>query len=329
MSRACLGNMSGEPIDRPMLQKLLDIHMQAAPLLELQAQLLGVKTIDPESLEAHVAVGVVERGHELAKIQGSGDGIDRCDNDRASLDDVHAMMPRFPGRNISLTIDHPPAVVGPELRSSLLSGLCPIFAPARRGGALEPTLSPGDLSRNRSRVESMSIVRSWHEMASGWHARTSGTVFAGAFGAIALAGYMAVQAPVPSNFDNVGISVVSTAATVPSENSVTSAVGIFVAGMAQGDEDVVWAFASEEDQAALGTEVAVYEAYADAFPQLTDVAEVHVGTVREEGDTPFVPVVLQDKAGATWVADFGFWMNDAGDWTLISLDIKPASDNSV
>ena len=166
-------------------------------------------------------------------------------------------------------------------------------------------------------------------MASGWHARTSGTVFAGAFGAIALAGYMAVQTPVPSKFDNAGISVVSTAATVPSENSVKSAVGTFVAGMAQGDEDVVWAFASEEDQAALGTEVAVYDAYADAFPQLTDVAEVHVGTVREEGDTPFVPVVLQDKAGATWVADFGFWMNDAGDWTLISLDIKPASDNSV
>ena len=174
----------------------------------------------------------------------------------------------------------------------------------------------------------MSIFSSWHEKSSLWYAKTSGTVFAGAFGVIALAGYVAVQAPAPSMLSGTEISRVSSLAS-PFETSVTSAVGTFVEGMAQGDEDVIWMFASEEDQVAFGTESAVYDAYADAFPQLTDVASVHVGTVRDEGDTPFVPVVLQNNSGETWVADFGFWLNDAGDWTLISLDIKPASDNSV
>ena len=169
----------------------------------------------------------------------------------------------------------------------------------------------------------MSIFSSWHE-------KTSGTVFAGAFGAIALAGYVAMQAPAPSTLSGTEISHVSVAASAsPSGSSVTNAVGTFIEGMAQGDEEIVWTFASEEDQAAFGTESAIYAAYVDAFPQLTDVAEVHVGTVRDQGDTPFVPVVLQDAAGETWIADFGFWKNDAGDWTLISLDIKPASDNSV
>jgi hypothetical protein len=166
---------------------------------------------------------------------------------------------------------------------------------------------------------------------SSWHDKTSGTVFAGAFGAIALAGYVALQAPAEIRLHQTGLSTISADASSasPLESSVSSAVDTFVDGMARGDVDVVWTFASEEDQAAFGTESAIYAAYADAFPQLTDVAQVHVGTVRQEGDTPFVPVVLQDTAGKTWVADFGFWKNDAGDWTLISLDIKPASDNSV
>lgn len=170
----------------------------------------------------------------------------------------------------------------------------------------------------------MSIIRFWHE-------KTSGTVFAGAFGAVLLAGYVALQAPAELTLNEHEISNISADVSYapPLEDSVSSAVGTFVRGMAQGDEDAVWTFASEEDQAAFGTERAVYDAYADAFPQLTDVAEIHVGTVRDEGDTPFVPVVLQDTDGKTWVADFGFWKNDAGDWTLVSLDIKPASDNTV
>lgn len=169
----------------------------------------------------------------------------------------------------------------------------------------------------------MSIFRSWHE-------KTRGTIFAGAFGAIALASY----ALVPQNAANTStvpqsVAVFSPGSISSEAGSVATAVTKFVSGMAKHDPEAVWSFASEEDQAAFGTERAVYDAYAEAFPQLTDVAEVHVGTVRDEGDTPFVPVVLQDTAGDTWVADFGLWRNDAGDWTLISLDIKPASDNSV
>jgi hypothetical protein len=51
-----------------MLEKLIDIHMQAAPLVELQAKLFGIKTVDAESLEADVAVRVVQGRHELAKV---------------------------------------------------------------------------------------------------------------------------------------------------------------------------------------------------------------------------------------------------------------------
>jgi hypothetical protein len=168
----------------------------------------------------------------------------------------------------------------------------------------------------------MSIIASWQE-------KSKGTIFAGAFGAVALGAMVIAQAPLLST-DIAGPAPASASrASGDLTTSVADAVGSFVEGMADRDIDVVWTFASEEDQAAFGTESAIYEAYADAFPQLTDVAEVHVGTVRDEGDTPFVPVVLQDNAGASWVANFGFWKNDAGDWTLISLDIKPASDNSV
>jgi len=170
----------------------------------------------------------------------------------------------------------------------------------------------------------MSILRTWHE-------KTRGTIFAGALGAVALASLALVPQNAANNVSTVpqSVAVFSTAPVSSEAGSVATAVTRFVDGMAKGDEDVVWTFASEEDQAAFGTESAIYAAYADAFPQLTDVAEVHLGMVRDEGDTPFVPVVFQDTAGATWVANFGMWKNDAGDWTLISLDIKPASDNSV
>jgi len=173
-----------------------------------------------------------------------------------------------------------------------------------------------------AREWNMSIFGSWHE-------NTQGTIFAGAFGAIALAGLVVANPPVPASFTGAQTSVSAEPSRTSSQGAVAEAVGTFIDGMAKGDEEAVWVFASEEDQAAFGTESAVYAAYADAFPQLTDVAELHVGTVRDEGDTPFVPVVLQDTGGKTWVADFGFWKNDAGDWTLISLEIEPASDNSV
>ena len=156
-------------------------------------------------------------------------------------------------------------------------------------------------------------------------------MFASAFGAVALAGYVAMPAvSTPANVTVVPEQVSLNARVSPElTESVTDAVNTFVNGMAKHDEATVWMFASEEDQAAFGTESAIYEAYADAFPQLTTASEVRFGPVREEGDTPFVPAVVRGQDGAAWVANFGLWKNDAGDWTLISLDIKPASENAV
>ena len=170
----------------------------------------------------------------------------------------------------------------------------------------------------------MSIIAAWQE-------KTRSTIFAGAFGAVALVGYAALHVHAPADVTAHSQTTWPVAFAQPDADasSVTAAVGKFVEGMASGDEDVVWTFASEEDQAALGTESAVYEAYADAFPQLTDAAEINFGQVRQEGDTPFVPAVFRAEDGEAWVANFGMWKNDAGDWTLISLDIKPASDTSV
>ena len=164
-----------------------------------------------------------------------------------------------------------------------------------------------------------------------WHEKTRSTLFASAFGAVALAGYAAIpQATPPANVTVVPQQVALIArVSLELTESVTDAVNTFVDGMAQHKEEVVWTFASEEDQAAFGTESAIYEAYADAFPQLTNVSEIRFGPVREEGDTPFVPAVVRGDDGTAWVANFGLWKNGAGDWTLISLDIKPASDNAV
>ncbi len=167
----------------------------------------------------------------------------------------------------------------------------------------------------------MSFIASWQE-------KTRSTVFAGAVALVGIAGTQVT----PANVAVVSEPARTASLTQPAADvtsSVTAAVGTFVEGMAKGDEAVVWTFASEEDQAAFGTETAIYDAYAEAFPELTDVTEINFGQVRQEGDTPFVPAIVRAEGGEAWVANFGLWKNDAGDWTLISLDIKPASDNSV
>lgn len=164
-----------------------------------------------------------------------------------------------------------------------------------------------------------------------WHEKTRGTMFASALGAVVIAGSVAVPQMSTQTAATVAPREVALAPQVSPDlrEAVTKAVNTFVDGMAQHKEEVVWMFASEEDQAAFGTEAAVYQAFAEAFPQLTSVSEIRFGPVREEGETPFVPAVVRGEDGAAWVADFGLWKNDAGDWTLISLDIKPASDNAV
>ena len=107
---------------------------------------------------------------------------------------------------------------------------------------------------------------------------------------------------------------------------VQAALENFIHGMAAGDQQTVWAYASEEDQAAFETEAALYTAFAQDFPELTQATDVRVQSVRNEGDTPFVKLTLRDADGNAYVADVGFWLDDAGDWKVVSCDIVPASD---
>ncbi len=108
--------------------------------------------------------------------------------------------------------------------------------------------------------------------------------------------------------------------------AIEQAVATFIRGMAEADVETVWMFASEEDQDAFGTEQAVYDAFADAFPAFTHVEKVAFERFWQEGETPFVTLALTDAEGARYRATMGLWLDDAGDWELISCDVEPADD---
>ena len=59
---------------------------------------------------------------------------------------------------------------------------------------------------------------------------------------------------------------------------------------------------------------------------LTQVKDATVEAIRDEGDTPFVDLALTDASGNAYRATIGFWLDDAGDWKVISCDIAPAAD---
>ena len=114
--------------------------------------------------------------------------------------------------------------------------------------------------------------------------------------------------------------------TAPQTQAVVQAAQRFIGGMATGDEQTVWMFASEEDQAAFATEQSVFDAFAELYPVLTTAEQVVIRDVRQEGETPFVDVALRADNGMRYSADIGLWLDDAGDWKVISLDVKPARD---
>jgi len=119
----------------------------------------------------------------------------------------------------------------------------------------------------------------------------------------------------------------SDAATVEDQDvEVRMAVESFISAMSREDAAAVWMFASEEDQDAFQSEEAVYKAFADTFPVLTDVADANVDSIRQEGETPFVQLSLTGEDGTEYAASVGFWLDDAGDWKVISLDVNSVSD---
>jgi hypothetical protein len=120
--------------------------------------------------------------------------------------------------------------------------------------------------------------------------------------------------------------VTSAAAGQSAEPTVEAAVATFIRGMASADVETVWMFASEEDQDAFGSEQAVYDAFADVFPALTRVQKVTFEGFWREGETPFVTLSLVDGEGVKYRAKIGLWLDDAGDWKLISCQVNAIDD---
>jgi hypothetical protein len=115
-------------------------------------------------------------------------------------------------------------------------------------------------------------------------------------------------------------------AMAESPRGMVGAVKQFVSAMAEGDAKELWMFASEEEHDAFQTEPAAYAAYALDFPVLTRAKETTFVRAWQEGDTPYVEMLLRDVQDDTYWAELGLWLDDAGDWKIASHDIKPTSE---
>jgi hypothetical protein len=107
---------------------------------------------------------------------------------------------------------------------------------------------------------------------------------------------------------------------------VQKAAAKFIRGMAEGDAESVWMFATEEEHDAFGTYDIAYDAFAEAFPVLTMAKSANFERAWQEGDTPFVELTVADSSGDVYRAAMGFWLDDAGDWKLVSCEVEPLSD---
>ena len=122
------------------------------------------------------------------------------------------------------------------------------------------------------------------------------------------------------------IITAESAPVTSTETDVRKAAARFVTAMNTRDAEAVWMFASEEEQDAFGTEPDAYAAFVDAFPALANVKSLRFERFWEEGDTPFVDTVVVDSEKQTYRATMGFWLDDAGDWKLVSCDVTPVTD---
>jgi hypothetical protein len=130
----------------------------------------------------------------------------------------------------------------------------------------------------------------------------------------------------PGETSSLGIVFANAPAQLSEERTTALALERFLKGLATPDPAAVWMFASEEEQDAFGTEPDLYAAYAEAFPELVKAEHVTFTRFWEEGDTDFVQALLSDGSGGSNVATMGFWLDDAGDWKLVSCDVKSLSD---
>jgi hypothetical protein len=133
-------------------------------------------------------------------------------------------------------------------------------------------------------------------------------------------------AAAPALSGSVRTESAGTSASAIGLSAVENAAVTFVRAMRDGDVATVWMFASEEEQDAFGTEAEAYAANAEDFPVLKDARPIEFLRSWQEGDTPFVELSLVDNSGGEYRATMGFWLDDAGDWKLVSCDLKSVSD---
>ncbi len=111
-----------------------------------------------------------------------------------------------------------------------------------------------------------------------------------------------------------------------SEPGAKAAAKGFVQAMSSGDAEALWMFASEEEQDAFQIKNVAFKAYAEEFPVLTRAKEVTVVRSWRDVDTDFLDLIVRDRNDRTYRTEIGLWYSDAGDWKLVSLDIKPTGD---
>lgn len=117
----------------------------------------------------------------------------------------------------------------------------------------------------------------------------------------------------------------SSSVAIVQTSDAAQAATTFIRGMAAGDAQTVWLYASEEEQDAFATEADTYAAFAETFPALTDVKDVAITETWQEGDTPFIAASLTDSSGQSYLARIGLWLDDAGDWKVVSCDVQPTT----
>ena len=107
-------------------------------------------------------------------------------------------------------------------------------------------------------------------------------------------------------------------------NDVRLVVETFVWGLSNGRADIVWKYATEEEQSGLQSEGAVLSAFKEAYPPLAHARDLVYKGTHTEGDVPFVSFYVKDKLGLQWLTTFGLYFDDAGDWRIVSLEITGA-----
>jgi len=125
-----------------------------------------------------------------------------------------------------------------------------------------------------------------------------------------------------------GLADQDTGATVTLDPSareqIRAAVSMFVWGLSNGEAEVVWNFALEEEQDWLGTEAAALDFFSRIHPALAGAKSLTFETVQVAGDLPVASVFVKDADGEQWRATFEMVKDEAGSWRIMNVQTDPA-----